>query len=312
MLYIDINPPTVSAKATESEEIKEDTDSTFDVYFNISENGKAPITSEVYTDTSNSNQVVTNTSELAVGEHIIKCTVTKENGLTASAEKTIVVTSAMPEVTFRASNDSYEDSYGIGYEKTGSWIDIPEDVEIDYNETVWMIRNHGTIITSETEWTEVYNETNYGSGAADVLDSPVFAYAIDGEQTPYCNVHLKLVDTSGNIYYFMSDFTVNTTVTLPDSDTYIGALSGMVIPEGVIAVKIVSDCADSWIPPDPDGYVVCDYCGEYVCGSDTEYFSVTPGATYSLSQEGVGWTSRVYFSSSINSRSPYATLDCPE
>ena len=94
MLYIDINPPTVSAKVAESETIDENYDSTFDTYFNISENGKAPITSEVYIDTSNNNEVVTNTKDLAVGEHIIRCIVEKENGTSSWAEKTIVVKSA--------------------------------------------------------------------------------------------------------------------------------------------------------------------------------------------------------------------------
>ena len=95
-LYIDINPPTVSVKSTETETVEENASIEISTYFNISENGKAPITSEVYTDTSDGDKIVTNTSELAVGTHIVKCTVTKENGLVASATKTVIIERAGP------------------------------------------------------------------------------------------------------------------------------------------------------------------------------------------------------------------------
>ena len=83
------NPIVTATSGTET--IEEGTSKDISSYFTYSENGTAEITSVVYTDTSNGNVVVTNTNTLALGTHIIKCTVTKETGATASATKTIVV-----------------------------------------------------------------------------------------------------------------------------------------------------------------------------------------------------------------------------
>ena len=87
---IDKNPPIVTAN-TESVTIFEGDTKDIKSYFIYSQNGDAPISSVVYTDTSKSNAIVTNTSSLAVGTHEIKCTVTKENGETKDANITIIV-----------------------------------------------------------------------------------------------------------------------------------------------------------------------------------------------------------------------------
>ena len=87
---IDKNNPTVTATSG-IETIEEGTSNEISKYFTYSENGTAEITNVTYTDTSNGDTVVTNTNTLAVGTHIIKCTVTKETGAVASATKTIEV-----------------------------------------------------------------------------------------------------------------------------------------------------------------------------------------------------------------------------
>ena len=87
---IDKNNPRVTATAG-TETIEEGTSNEISKYFTYSENGTAEIISVTYTDTSNGDVVVTNTNTLSIGIHIIKCTVTKATGLSASATKTIVI-----------------------------------------------------------------------------------------------------------------------------------------------------------------------------------------------------------------------------
>ena len=93
----DTNNPIVTA--TEGEEtITEGTSIDISSYFTYSANGAAEITNVAYTDTSNGDTVVTNTSTLEVGTHVIKCTVTKETGAVASATKTIIVEAYVPVI----------------------------------------------------------------------------------------------------------------------------------------------------------------------------------------------------------------------
>ena len=87
---IDKLSPTVTVTSG-TEKIKEGDSNEISKYFTYSANGTAKITSVVYTDTSDGNKEVTNTNTLSVGTHTIKCTVTKETGLVASATKNIVV-----------------------------------------------------------------------------------------------------------------------------------------------------------------------------------------------------------------------------
>ena len=87
---IDKTNPTVTATAG-TETITVGDSNEISKYFTWQANGIYGITSVVYTDTSNNNTVVTNTNTLSVGTHVIKCTVTKETGATASTTKIIIV-----------------------------------------------------------------------------------------------------------------------------------------------------------------------------------------------------------------------------
>ena len=86
-LYIDINKPTVTTKQS-SVTIEEGASNSISGYFTINKNGNASITSTTYTE---GNKTVNNTNTLSVGTHTITCTVTKANGLTASASIKIIV-----------------------------------------------------------------------------------------------------------------------------------------------------------------------------------------------------------------------------
>ena len=93
----EITNPIVTAKQS-SITITEGDSNELSNYFTITANGKYGISSIVYTDTSNNNEVVTNTNTLASGTHVIKCTATKETGTTANATITIVVEESGPNV----------------------------------------------------------------------------------------------------------------------------------------------------------------------------------------------------------------------
>ena len=88
---IDKANPIVTVVTEGEETIEEGTSKEISSYFTYSANGVAEITSVTYTDTSNGDAVVANTNTLAVGTHIIKCTVTKETGAVGMATKTIIV-----------------------------------------------------------------------------------------------------------------------------------------------------------------------------------------------------------------------------
>ena len=87
---IDKTNPTVTVKQA-SVTITEGDSNEISSYFTVVANGTYGIASTVYTDTSNNNAVVTNTNTLAEGTHTIKCTVTKETGVTATASMTVEV-----------------------------------------------------------------------------------------------------------------------------------------------------------------------------------------------------------------------------
>ena len=79
---IEKTPPIVVAKQ-ESVTITSGESYETSSYFEINQNGKAPIISTKYS--------VDNTSSLGVGTQTVTCTVTKENGMTASASITVIV-----------------------------------------------------------------------------------------------------------------------------------------------------------------------------------------------------------------------------
>ena len=109
---IDKTNPTVTAKQATVTTTEGDSNELSN-YFTITANGKYGISSTVYNDTSNNNEVVTNTNTLAPGTHIIKCTVTKETEATASATITIVVEEKNTGITAAevASDASYIGKY---------------------------------------------------------------------------------------------------------------------------------------------------------------------------------------------------------
>ncbi len=93
IINIDKTNPTVTAEQT-TVTISEGDSNELSNYFTITANGKYGISSITYNDTSNNNEVVTNTNILTVGTHIIKCTAIKETEATASATITIEVDEA--------------------------------------------------------------------------------------------------------------------------------------------------------------------------------------------------------------------------
>ena len=78
----DRNGPIVKAKQDNVAVIVEQSNETSD-YFEIEQNGSAPITDIIYS--------VENTKELEVGTQVVTCTVTKSNGKSASASITVIV-----------------------------------------------------------------------------------------------------------------------------------------------------------------------------------------------------------------------------
>ena len=110
----DKNNPIVTV--TDGEEtIEEGADNEISKYFTIDPNGTSPIKTVVYTDTSDGDKEVTNTNTLSVGTHIIKCTVTKETGVSASATKTIVVEAKKPVVIDKEEISNNPKEYFGGY-----------------------------------------------------------------------------------------------------------------------------------------------------------------------------------------------------
>ena len=95
---IDKANPIVTVVTEGEETIEEGTSKEISSYFTYSANGVAEITSVTYTDTSNGDAVVANTNTLAVGTHIIKCTVTKETGAVGVDTKTIIVEANEPVI----------------------------------------------------------------------------------------------------------------------------------------------------------------------------------------------------------------------
>jgi len=85
-IWIDTKPPIVTATSGTAV-IEEGESHTMPEYFSYEANGSATVTVN-YTVNGTT---ISNTSSLAVGKHTIICTVTKANGITVTAEKSIVV-----------------------------------------------------------------------------------------------------------------------------------------------------------------------------------------------------------------------------
>ena len=95
---IDKTAPIVIAKQS-SVTITEGDSNEISSYFTYTLNGTAPILSVKYIDTSNGNEVISNTNTLLEGIHTVTCTIIKENELSANASINILVNSIKPEYT---------------------------------------------------------------------------------------------------------------------------------------------------------------------------------------------------------------------
>ena len=110
---IDPNDPIVTA-TTDTVTIYEKDSYDIATYFDVEQNGDAPISKKEYINTSDNNNPISNTTSLSVGTHIIQCTVDKENGGTDYATITIIV--GKPLVTtatnIQSATKEYQDAKG--------------------------------------------------------------------------------------------------------------------------------------------------------------------------------------------------------
>ena len=202
---IDKTSPTVTATAG-TETITKGDSKEISKYFTYTANGTTEITSVVYTDTSNGNAVVTNTNTLSVGTHIIRCTVTKETGATASATKTIIVEDSIFNATEIAGNPSkhyggYVTNYTTPSGDPDVWwrifyadesnIYLIADDYIHYN--YCPVGAKGSSVTMETDdddyklgFDDVYNDY---TGAIDITDPRI---------TKWIQKYLDVAPTSTN------------------------------------------------------------------------------------------------------------------
>ena len=183
---IDKTNPTVTAKQS-SITITEGDSNELSNYFTITANGKYGISSIVYTDTSNNNEVVTNTNTLASGTHIIKCTATKETEATASATITIVVEEKNTEITATkvASDASYIGKYvnytvPNGGDPDVKWRIFYADssniylIASDYLKSDYVPTKGSTIMYKNSDYKLSFNNMyNAYTGSADITDSRI-------------------------------------------------------------------------------------------------------------------------------------------
>ena len=171
---IDGNAPTITAKGSSYTITEGDSNTISSTYFNINANGSAPISSTTCIDMSKNNAVVTNTSTLAVGTHVIKCTVTKATGLSANAQTTIVVNPAYTCSVGTLTNDPSKgwicvtnasqssSSECVRYDSTGHTV--YEDTYLSCGDSSSSWSNPGSFVyitCSKTEWTESCGNNSY-------------------------------------------------------------------------------------------------------------------------------------------------------
>ena len=186
---IDKTNPTVTATSG-TETITEGDSNELSKYFTWQANGIYGITSVVYTDTSNNNTVVTNTNTLAVGTHVIKCTVTKETGATANATKTIVVEAVKPVIvdsTEIANNPSeYYGGYVTNYttpsgdpnvgwrifyaDESNIYLIADDYIHYDY----CPVGEKGTAVTRNSDYALSFNNVYQDyTGSVDITDARI-------------------------------------------------------------------------------------------------------------------------------------------
>ena len=165
---IDKANPIVTVVTEGEETIEEGTSNEISSYFTYSANGVAEITSVKYTDTSDGNKNVTNTNTLAVGTHIIKCTVTKETGLEANETKTIIVEASGPVIVSPGDIASKpEKHYGgevTNYTTPSGDPNVKWRIFYADEENVYLIASdyiHYNYVPTGRKGTTLYKNTNY-------------------------------------------------------------------------------------------------------------------------------------------------------
>ena len=161
---IDKTNPTVTATSG-TETITVGDSNEISKYFTWQANGTYGITSVVYTDTSNNNAVVTNTNTLAEGSHVIKCTVTKETGATASATKLIIVEDRIVNATEIANNPSeYYGGYVTNYTTPSGDPDVWWRIFYADESNIYLIASdyiHYDYAPTSANYTLYKNSTDY-------------------------------------------------------------------------------------------------------------------------------------------------------
>ena len=179
---IDKNAPIVTTKQS-SVTIKEGDSNDMSNYFTVSQNGTAEITSITYADTSNNNVEISNTNTLTVGTHTIKCIVTKETGVSASATVTIVVEMAKDIIPPKLKIMCQRDSMWVG--TTISIVSVEDNVAMPEKPV------YSYYIKLDTESDDKYKLVYSGTNTS--CDVTV------GYDYKNCMAKVEVADLAGNI-----------------------------------------------------------------------------------------------------------------
>ena len=185
-LYIDTKAPKVTVKSEDVAEIEPGTSVDLEEYFTISKNGTAPYTITWTNQTTGdtiSNKQYTFEEE---GTYQITCKVTKENGLSASATKTLQVESAGPFTAVDVANAPTKfygadimnyDSYGdpnVGWkvfhsDEENIYLIADDYIHYDYAPTSenYTLTNYSDY---EIGFGDLYNDY---SGSSSILDAEI-------------------------------------------------------------------------------------------------------------------------------------------
>ena len=183
---IDKLAPIVSV-ASGTETITEGDSKEISSYFTYSQNGTAEITSVKYTDTSDGNKEVTNTNTLAEGTHIIKCTVTKETGLSSSATKAIIVEKGgLSAIDIANAASEHFGGYVTNYTTPSGDPNVKWRIFYADEENVYLIADdyiHYNYAPTGRKGTPLYKNTDYElsfdnvyqdyTGASDITDERI-------------------------------------------------------------------------------------------------------------------------------------------
>ena len=122
-----MNVTQIDTYAPEIKVIKNDTTGFVNVnspifgdYLTVINKGSSGIASQVCYDLSNGSAVVSNVKDLAAGNHSLRCVVTKQNGLTATANLTISVFDSVTTFSYKDSFYTYKVPE-TGYYKFEAW-----------------------------------------------------------------------------------------------------------------------------------------------------------------------------------------------